>query len=83
MIDALTRNLVSNAIKFSNTGGKIHISATHEKNKFVEVKITDSGIGMTKELQSKMFLMKEKASRPELQENLAQDLDCCSVKSCR
>jgi PAS domain S-box-containing protein len=64
MTDAIIRNLVSNAIKFSNSGSKIHISAAPGKNNFVEVKISDTGIGMTWELQSKMFLMNEKTSRP-------------------
>ncbi|HYW95789.1 MAG TPA: two-component regulator propeller domain-containing protein, partial [Bacteroidales bacterium] len=44
MIDTVIRNLVSNAVKFTSSGGKISIEA-RKKDKYVEVEIRDSGVG--------------------------------------
>lgn len=54
MITSVIRNLISNAIKFTNSGGKIEIT---EKNydDYKEVSITDTGIGMTKENADRLF----------------------------
>jgi len=47
-------NLMNNAIKFTNKGFvKIYIS--HNKNNIITFEVSDSGIGMTKEQQSKLF----------------------------
>lgn len=46
MLGTVLRNLISNAIKYSNTTGKIQVTAV-VKNGFVEVAIKDNGIGMT------------------------------------
>jgi PAS domain S-box-containing protein len=64
MFDTLVRNLVSNAIKFTHIGGKISIECGYNNEHFLEVKVCDSGIGMTRELQDKLFHMSEKTSRP-------------------
>lgn len=45
-LDIALRNLVSNAIKFSNIGGEVSISL-NSTDYLAEVKISDSGIGMT------------------------------------
>jgi signal transduction histidine kinase len=63
MFDALIRNLVSNAIKFTTHGGKVNVTAFHNDDHSIEVKISDSGIGMTPELKDKLFLLNEKTSR--------------------
>jgi signal transduction histidine kinase len=44
-IRCIVRNLLSNAIKFTPTAGKIEVLANKNKN-FVELIITDSGIGI-------------------------------------
>jgi PAS domain S-box-containing protein len=65
MFDSILRNLVSNAIKFTNVGGKIRVEAlSNNNNHFIEVKVSDSGIGIPLELKSKLFLLSEKTSRP-------------------
>ena len=63
MLDATIMNLVSNAIKFTPSSGNIIISAEDKSNHEIEVKITDSGIGMTQELRKKLFNIDEKTSR--------------------
>lgn len=54
MIKLVVRNLVSNAIKFSKTGGTISIIAV-EKDGFAEVRIKDDGIGIKEENRGKIF----------------------------
>ncbi len=48
------RNLISNAIKFTNPKGEINVSA-FQNHKFVEITVADNGIGMNKETQSRIF----------------------------
>ena len=64
MLDATVRNLVSNAIKFTPAGGKVTVAAENNSDHLIEVKITDSGIGMSQELKEKLFVLNEKTSRP-------------------
>lgn len=45
-LDIVFRNLVSNAIKFSNKGGEVNINVDSKKDT-AEIKIVDSGIGMS------------------------------------
>ena len=52
----VTRNLVSNAIKFTPEQGKIYISLT-ETEDFLQVEIRDNGVGINDEDQKKLFLI--------------------------
>ena len=54
MLETILRNLISNAIKFSSSEDKIHISAKEENN-FVKISVADTGIGMSKEITDKLF----------------------------
>ena len=47
-------NLFSNAIKFTPEGGRIDVSAA-PKDGFVEVSVSDIGIGIAPEDQEKVF----------------------------
>lgn len=57
------QNLISNAIKFSNIGSEIHIFVNIYKNKTVEVKIQDFGIGMPTSLTESVFSAHKPTSR--------------------
>jgi signal transduction histidine kinase len=48
MMETIFRNLISNAIKFSNPGGTVTISLS-EDEKMVKIKVADQGIGMSPE----------------------------------
>ena len=54
MLLSVLQNIVSNAIKHSKPGGKITVSAKRNEDKMI-VEIKDSGIGMSKEIQDKLF----------------------------
>lgn len=53
-IEQVILNLLSNAIKNSPPNGKITIKSL-KKNNYVEVSITDTGIGLTREEMDKIF----------------------------
>jgi signal transduction histidine kinase len=54
MITTVLRNLVSNAIKFTNTYGTVLISSKKEKD-YVVVSVHDNGIGMDERKIEKLF----------------------------
>lgn len=54
LYSAVLRNLVSNAIKFSKVGSVIKVSASVNKQ-FIEISVSDSGVGITKENLQKIF----------------------------
>jgi len=53
-INTVIRNLMSNAIKFTQPGGVIRIRTSSQRGNAI-VSISDSGIGMTKEILDKLF----------------------------
>jgi PAS domain S-box-containing protein len=63
MFDTIIRNLVSNAIKFSNHGGKIVVSGAAVNGDLVEVNITDNGIGMSDDIVGDLFIKNDKTRR--------------------
>lgn len=52
--DLIIRNLISNAVKFTNTGGSIKVFAEDE-SQYIRITVKDSGIGMSAEKQSRIF----------------------------
>jgi signal transduction histidine kinase len=54
MVKTILRNLISNAIKYTNVNGEIIIDASEVKQ-YVEVAINDNGIGISAEDQRKLF----------------------------
>lgn len=55
MVDAVIRNLVSNAIKFTPEGGTITIRYDVTQMGHARTNITDTGLGMSKETVKKLF----------------------------
>ena len=54
MINAVFRNLISNALKFTDTNGVITISAELRKNQVI-VSISDTGRGIDEEMLNTLF----------------------------
>lgn len=54
MMKAILRNLVSNAIKFSNEGDKIEIHASHNQSQ-TTIEIWDNGVGISPDVMNKLF----------------------------
>ncbi len=54
MLKSILNNLISNAIKFSHSNGKVSISAKTGEN-HVEIIVSDNGVGMDDETKKKLF----------------------------
>ncbi len=60
MISSVLRNLISNAIKYSNFGGSVSVSA-ESVNGFVECTVSDTGVGIDDEALSTIFTTEVKS----------------------
>ena len=58
MLKTVLRNLVSNAIKFTNNGGTINISA-EQNSEVVTISVSDNGVGISTDDLSKLFDISE------------------------
>jgi signal transduction histidine kinase len=54
MVNAVFRNLISNALKFTKSGGNVEVSA-EQNGEYIEVSVKDNGIGIAKDHLSKLF----------------------------
>ncbi len=59
MVQAVLRNVISNAIKFTPEGGHITVDA-REHGEYVEVSVSDSGVGMSEKKRQRLFRVGEK-----------------------
>jgi signal transduction histidine kinase len=62
MMSSVLRNLISNAIKFTPKNGLIEI-VTAINQKFIEISIKDTGIGMDREIMENLFRIDAKVNR--------------------
>jgi len=69
MMDTVIRNLLDNAIKYANPGGKISIEERFADRR-VEISVIDDGKGITKEQLSTLFAPTGKGNRMELRNGL-------------
>lgn len=58
MINTVIRNLINNAIKFTDKEGKISVS-TVKTDGFIEISVTDTGVGMTDDIINKILQTEE------------------------
>jgi signal transduction histidine kinase len=61
MTGTVLRNLISNSIKFTPSGGKITISAETE-NKHVQIMVSDTGVGISAKRLPELFRIDTKVS---------------------
>ncbi len=63
MIATIFRNLISNAIKFTNKSGTIVISSEKQQNSnFVEISVADTGVGIPKDTIKGLFRIDKNTS---------------------
>ncbi|MFN3969247.1 ATP-binding protein [Flavobacterium sp.] len=79
MLLSILQNIVSNAIKHSHKGGQITLSAKQSEG-MVIVEIKDTGIGMTKEIQNKLFAPQIKSLSKAVEENKGAGIGLLLVK---
>ncbi len=60
-INTVVRNFVSNAIKFTNTGGNITLDLQLNSDRIM-ISVTDTGLGMSQEVVDKLFRLDKKYS---------------------
>jgi PAS domain S-box-containing protein len=74
MLQTIIRNLVSNAIKFTNRGGDIRVSGTFTEEQIYLITVKDTGIGISAERQKEIFRLdannKTKGTEGELSTGL-------------
>ena len=58
MLKFIFRNLITNALKFTNQGGKITIKAT-ETIDFMEIAVIDNGVGISQKKMERLFKIGE------------------------
>jgi signal transduction histidine kinase len=63
MIETILRNLISNAVKFTHSGGMVTIHAGMLQNN-IEITVSDNGIGMKEEIANKLFRTDTNYSSP-------------------
>jgi signal transduction histidine kinase len=63
MLGSIVRNLTTNAVKYTEKGGKIKLSVKTTEKNIVEVSVSDTGIGMDKFMIDKLFRIDEITSR--------------------
>lgn len=63
MLNTVLRNLISNAIKFTNVGGHIKVNAELKQDQ-VEITISDNGIGINKEKCTELFFITSNTTTP-------------------
>ena len=54
MVESIFRNLISNSIKFSHPSGSVNL-IVKEADDFIEISIIDNGVGIRKDIMSKLF----------------------------
>ena len=67
LLQTIIRNLVSNAIKFSNTGGAVDVYAEPE-GKGCRISVADHGVGMSEEKAHSLFNLNTRSSAGTLGE---------------
>ena len=63
MLNTVMRNLISNAIKYTNKAGNITVSG-NEYSDYIEIAIKDNGVGIDQDIIDKLFKIEHKVSLP-------------------
>jgi PAS domain S-box-containing protein len=79
MLLSIIQNIVSNAIKHTQQGGSITVSAKTQDGQMI-VQVKDTGVGMSKEIQEKLFTPQLKSLSVARKENKGAGIGLLLVK---
>ncbi|MBP7478661.1 MAG: PAS domain S-box protein [Chitinophagales bacterium] len=79
MLLSIIQNIVSNAIKHTQEGGTITVSAKKKENRII-IQIKDTGIGMSEEIQKNLFAPQIKTLSAARKENKGAGIGLLLVK---
>ncbi len=83
-IRQIINNIVSNALRFTKVRGNIKIEITETPGRFIskyELKVTDDGIGMSREFVKRIYTPFEKETRFNIKENVGTGLGMTIVQN--
>ena len=79
MLISIIQNIVSNAIKHTEKGGSITVSAKSKDDKII-IQVKDTGIGMSKEIMAKLFTPQMKTLSETRKKNKGAGIGLLLVK---
>jgi PAS domain S-box-containing protein len=79
MLNSILLNLITNAIKFSERGSEITVSAFEEGN-FANISISDTGVGMNEKTLKNLFKLNAEKSKPGTENESGTGLGLLIVK---
>jgi len=79
MLLSIMQNIVSNAIKHTQEGGTITVSAKKKENRII-IQIKDTGVGMSEEIQKNLFAPQIKTLSTARKENKGAGIGLLLVK---
>ena len=79
-IERIMNNLIDNAIKYSKNGSTINISTLNETDKYIKVKVEDSGTGISDEDQDHIFSRFYRTASARASDNQGSGLGLAIVK---
>lgn len=79
MLISILQNIVANAIKHTEKGGEINISAKTKDDKII-IEVKDTGIGMSKEIMEKLFTPQMKTLSETRKKNKGAGIGLLLVK---
>jgi signal transduction histidine kinase len=74
------RNVLSNSLKFTPTGGKIVLNSVYTEGSLRELTIADNGIGMSQNVKNQLFTIEGNTSRQGTNAEKGQGLGLILVK---
>ena len=77
----IIRNLLDNAIKFSNDGGKISVYSLYNKNDYCDLIIEDTGLGMSEDTRQELLKETSLLSKKENEDIIGTGLGIQLCKS--
>ena len=76
IVKVVSRNLISNAIKFTERGGSIELEIEKERED-LRVSVKDTGIGVPDEMKQNLFEMKKNTSRLGTEKEMTSGVGLC------